>query len=155
MAAEEKWLQLLCEAEKTLKLLAFCGVFLLTAIQILPYFGLSQPNVERRGMDLDTSILVQEQKNGLFGNIHIYTENQVSLSEAYVEVNGIRAGNFAKGNLLLRVYDGDTVNINTTAYKRELVFYISLISANIDSDSIKKELLVNGENIQAGVIKFK
>lgn len=104
---------------------------------------------------LDSTIQVRNEQSGLFGNIRILTEDSLTLEFAHVRINNIPFGDFADKEILLRVYPGDIISIDGSAYKRALSFSITATSSNISPDYLKATVITNGDIADAGIIVFK
>ena len=110
--------------------------------------------------DSDVSLLqpaveTRDDAGGLFGNIKITADGGFSLAYAKVLVNGLAMGDFAEGEVLLRVYPWDAVSIDGRAYQRELTFHITSLSANISKDYVTTNPVTNGDIADVGIIVFK
>ena len=103
----------------------------------------------------DKNTVVSQTDDMLFGNIMFKTENNLSLSKAYVLINGEKAGNLGSGSLLIRVHPGDIVSIDSSAYRRELTYCISAVSSNIDSSFLAGDMAICGKTVDVGIVVFK
>lgn len=103
----------------------------------------------------NTAIQVDNQSGEIFGNILLSTDNDLSLEYAKVLINGIPRTDFSDGEVLIRVYPGDIVSIDGSAYQRELSFALEAISSNIDSTYLKTTINTKGNSVDAGIIVFK
>lgn len=110
--------------------------------------------------DVGVSILepateVRNEDSSLFGNIKITADDGFSLEYAQVLINGIAFGNFKDGEILIRVYPGDVISIDGSAYQRELGFHVTSVSSNISKDYVSTSLTTNGDIVDVGIIVFK
>lgn len=104
---------------------------------------------------LEPVVDVRNEDSSLFGNIKITADDGFSLEYAQVLINGISFGNFKDGEVLVRVYPGDVVSIDGSAYKRELGFHVTSVSSNISKDYVSTSLTTNGNIVDVGIIVFK
>lgn len=104
---------------------------------------------------LEPAVDVRNEDSSLFGNIKITADDGFSLEYAQVLINGISFGDFRDGEVLVRVYPGDVVSIDGSAYKRELGFHITSVSSNISKDYVSTSLTTNGNIVDVGIIVFK
>lgn len=104
---------------------------------------------------LEPAVDVRNEDSSLFGNIKITADDGFSLEYAQVLINGISFGNFKDGEVLVRVYPGDVVSIDGSAYKRELGFHVTSVSSNISKDYVSTSLTTNGNIVDVGIIVFK
>lgn len=104
---------------------------------------------------LEPAVDVRNEDSSLFGNIKITADDGFSLEYAQVLINGISFGDFKDGEVLVRVYPGDVVSIDGSAYKRELGFHITSVSSNISKDYVSTSLTTNGNIVDVGIIVFK
>ena len=104
---------------------------------------------------LEPALDVRNEDSSLFGNIKITADDGFSLEYAQVLINGISFGNFKDGEVLVRVYPGDVVSIDGSAYKRELGFHVTSVSSNISKDYVSTSLTTNGNIVDVGIIVFK
>ena len=70
-------------------------------------------------------------------------------------VNGVEAGRFTADSLTLRVYDGDLLELDCTAYSRPVSFHLSKASVGIDRAALQTEMELCGERAIIGRIKFR
>ena len=104
---------------------------------------------------LDAAVDVRNEDSSLFGNIRITADDGLSLEYAQVLINGMPFGDFAEGEVLVRVYPGDVVSIDGSAYLRELGFHLTSVSSNISKDYVTTALSTNGNIVDVGIIVFK
>ena len=104
---------------------------------------------------LEPAVDVRNEDSSLFGNIKITADDGFSLEYAQVLINGISFGDFKDGEVLVRVYPGDVVSIDGSAYKRELGFHVTSVSSNISKDYVSTSLTTNGNIVDVGIIVFK
>lgn len=94
-------------------------------------------------------------ETGLWGNVTLALEKYTQLERAYVLVNGRRAGSFVGDSLTVRVYDGDLLELDCTAYSRPVGFQLKRASTGIDRSLLQEELRLQGERAVIGRIKFR
>ncbi len=121
------------------------------AVTFLPKSNPSETNVSI----LDPTAAVRGEDNSLFGNIRIKTEDSLSLAYAHVLVDGADYGDLGEAELLLRVYPGDIISIDGSAYQKELQFQVTAISSNIDSEFLQTTVYSKGNIVEVGIIVFK
>jgi hypothetical protein len=137
------------------KILVFALVIIGTVVLALNIFSKTGTETGGNVSILDPAAQVRTQDNSLFGNIKISVEDELSLAYAQVLINGIDSGDFTDGELLVRVYPGDIVSIDGSAYQRELRFNITAISSNITQDYLQTIVYTQGNIVDAGIIVFK
>ena len=128
------------------------GALVVVATNFLPH------NNEEAGVGvsiLEPAVDVRNEDSSLFGNIKITADDGFSLEYAQVLINGISFGDFKDGEVLVRVYPGDVVSIDGSAYKRELGFHVTSVSSNISKDYVSTSLTTNGNIVDVGIIVFK
>jgi len=130
------------------------NIILLVAGVVLPFWGIDTPLSVNKPNYYQEKAVVANNGENLFGNIRI-SSNGVSLEQAYLLINGQKSGNFGNSELVARVYEGDTVEIDAGAYKCQLNFTILAVSSNIDSDSWSKIVQTDGNIVKIADIKFK
>ncbi len=140
--------------QKTLFVVLTINLSLLVAGLVLPFWGIDTPLSVVKPDYYQEEAVVTADEESLFGNIRISSDG-VSLEQAYLLINDQRSGNFGDGELVVRVYEGDTVEIDGSAYKRQLDFSISAVSSNIDSDYWSKVVQTNGNIVKIALIKFR
>ena len=122
------------------------------AVNFLPLAGEDQPS----GVSiLEPAVDVRNEDSSLFGNVQIIVTDGWSLEYACVLVNGVPTTNFAKGEALVRVYPGDVISIDGSAYKRKIDFQIEAISSNIDKSYVSQKITTDGSIVDMGIIVFK
>ena len=104
---------------------------------------------------LSREVAVSHEEGSLFGNVLLAAENGLSLAEASVLINGEVVGNMRAGSLLVRVYPGDVIAIDGSAYKRRLGFTVSAVSANIDGSFLSGAVWTDGTVADVGIAVFK
>lgn len=149
---QEKELHILAKMQKIFLFALIAIAAVLLTLNIVPELG---READGKISVLDPAAAVREEDNSLFGNVRIITDDNLSLSYARVLVNGVSYGDLAEGKLLLRVYPGDILSIDGTAYKRELFFYLTAVSSNINQDYLKVVVSTNGTVADAGIVVFK
>lgn len=139
---------------------AFCAILcfiLVIAAQTAAYFEWDIPLAahSREEFLAEEPLPVSHGAGALFANLRIETAEGISLPSAWVEINGLAAGDFTSGSLLLRVYEGDKLAINTAAYDRSLVFYLKGISSNLRGDLLPQRVETRQGKGEIGTIVFK
>ena len=148
----EKWLrktQKIITLLLLLDLLAWAGLHLLPGASLLPRDGGENPQI------FDSAVTVRADSGGLFGNICVETEGRVSAAKALLLVNGLSAGDFSQGLLTVRVYPGDLLALDGSAYQRRMRFTITTLSSGIDSAYLPDTVVTDGGVTDWGVIVFK
>lgn len=90
-----------------------------------------------------------------FANLSLSSEGRVSLEQAYLLINGERAGSFAAGELQVRVYDGDLLAVDCRAYDRELCFTVDGMSASVEERYLPRRFSCRGEAAVWGFIVMR
>lgn len=148
----EKWLK---KTERIITLLllldmlAWAGLHLLPGVSLLPRDSGEIPQV------FNSAVTVRADSGGLFGNICVETEGRVSAEKALLLVNGLSAGDFSQGQLTVRVYPGDLLSLDGSAYQRRLRFTVTVLSSGIDSAYLPDTAITDGGVTDWGVIVFK
>lgn len=101
------------------------------------------------------AVPVRSESGGLFGNVHILSEDNVSLDRAYLLINGERVGDFGAGEITMRVYPGDILSIDASAYRRAIYFYLDSYSTAIDGAYLRASVICNGDTADLGTVVFK
>lgn len=141
--------------QKTIFALLLLDTCLLAAAVAPPFFGWPALFGNQAAPLLDMEIPVQQDAGLLFGNLRLETEGGLSLALATLAINGVNAGNFGAGSIIVRVYEGDVLTIDGDAYKRSLQFYISAVSSNIDSSLLPQSVTTDGDITKLPAISFK
>jgi hypothetical protein len=149
----EKELHILAKMQKIFLFTLIVIAAVLLTLNIVPELG--RETDDKNVSVLDPTAAVRQESGTLFGNVRIITDDNLSLSYAQVLINGVSSGDLAQGELLLRVYPGDILSIDGTAYKRELFFYLTAVSSNIDQNYLKVVVSTNGTVAEAGIVVFK
>lgn len=102
-----------------------------------------------------SAVSSRQTESGLFGNITIESQEQVSLAMAVLFINGERCGDFSQGSLTVRVYPEDVLTVDASAYRRELSFFIVEASPSIRAELLLNPLCCNGDTQEFGKIQFK
>ncbi len=92
--------------------------------------------------------------DGLYGSVTIELLDYSELEQAFVLINGQKAGVFDSTELTLRVFDGDVLELDTTAYRAPVRFRLRRVSAGINESFLFDELELCGERRQLGRIVF-
>ena len=141
--------------QKLIFTLLFVNACLLAAAIAPPLLGQSSPFDTAKAPLLDMSLPVEQDTTLLFGNMRFSAAEGLTLDQARLLINGEQAGHFGAGELTVRVYEGDVVTIDGSAYKRALLFHISAVSSNINSDLLPKSVSTDGDIAQLPIICFK
>ena len=151
----KKWLWLK-KVQKILFVFLLADMIALVYYNILPLYGVADRVSCTADLTVfDTAVPVQQMDSGIFGNICFSSSDGISLAKAQLLVNGAVTGNFADGELIIRVYPGDIIDIDASAYKRQVVFTVDVISSNIDKGILPKMIKTNGDVVQVGIIRFE
>ncbi len=140
--------------ERFLGCLVLVGLAALLACQ----FWLGQHNGRTDvwyGLDYAEAVPAVQQTDGLWGSVTLDLQTYTELERAVVLVNGAEAGSFTGSSLTLRVYDGDLLEIDCTAYSRPVSFRLRKASVGIDRTALQTELELCGERATIGRIKFR
>lgn len=100
-------------------------------------------------------LAVDVENDGLFASLTIEVSDYDSLEQAYLLVNGAVSGSFHGKQLVVRVYPGDVLEIDTSAYLSPCRFQIIKKSSHIREETM--ETLITTENGYGwvGKISFK
>lgn len=93
--------------------------------------------------------------DGVFGNITVSAAQGLSLEHAYLLINGAACGDFSQGSLTVRVYAGDRLSVDATAYSQRLDFELSAASASVDQELLQANITCRGNVEDIGSIRFK
>ena len=116
--------------------LAICAALVVIIAQSTFYWQISFPLAAGDKKDaFNNPMPVYHDAGEMFGTVRLEPAGKTSLPKAKILVNGIEMGDFALGEVLIRVYENDIVKINVTAYGRDLTFYITRCSANLKLNS--------------------
>ncbi len=139
------------------RFLCVITLFLVIFAQGSAYFGWQIPISAKNREEFikDQIYSVSQTENSLFANLRVEAQNGVSLPSAYILINGLKAGDFASGSLLLRVYEGDYLEIDCSAYARAINFKITGISANLKRETLPQTITVKNSLGEIGIIRFK
>lgn len=144
--------------EKTLVILASIGMVLIVTVQVVLPTGIADENFNYlggvKGTALDTTLPVVYDDTELFGNITIELTGYNTLPQAQVLVNGVSAG-FTEKQVMVRVYAGDVVEVDASAYDRSVSFAVVKASANINIDYLQERLTVNSSKAKVGEVLFR
>ncbi|GEM_PF-2302989 len=149
----------LVKIEKTITTLVIVGLICLISMQIVLSSNflreLAGLEPKGEGLEYETVLPATEDDTGLFGNITVEVVGYDSLSAAVLLINGEEAGSFEQGSVVARVYEGDVVEIDASAYNTWLTFLLVQCSSNIKKESLAKELTMQGGRGELGQITFK
>ena len=120
-----------------------------TPPQVLQYEQV--PELEK----LEQPLAVDVQNGGLFASMTIAVCDYDSLEEAYLLVNGEVAGHFSGKQLVVRVYPGDVLEIDTTAYLSPCRFQVVKKSSHIREETIETMVTTAQGYGWIGKISFK
>ena len=107
------------------------------------------------GQDYAEVLPAVRQQEGLWGNVTLELQDYSELHRALVLLNGNEAAHFSSNRLNLRVFDGDLLEIDCTAYARPVRFSVVKTSVGIDRAALRTDLELCGERGTVGKIKFK
>ena len=148
----EKWLR---KTEKMITVLLLLDALAWACLTLLPGDPFALQDTAEVTEIFESSVTARSDSGGLFGNISVETEDQVSVAAAKLLSNGEAAGNFSEGVLTVRVYPGDVLAIDGSAYQRRILFRLTAISSGIDSSYLPETLLTEGGVADWGVVVFK
>lgn len=135
--------------------------FLLFALVVFAQWGAYQGLVgpwfaqRREEFILESALPAARDENALFANLELATAENVSLPQAILKINGVECGNFEHGSLLLRVYPGDWLEIDCSAYARELFFETVSASLNLRIQPAQRSFKSEDGKAVFGEITFK
>ena len=144
--------------QKLIFALLLINACLLAAVIVPPLLGQRSPfdtADTAKAPLLDMALPVEQDTTLLFGNMRFSTAEGLTLEQARLLINGEQVGHFGAGELTVRVYEGDVVTIDGSAYKRLVLFHISAVSSNINSSLLPKNVSTNGNSIELPIICFK
>ncbi|MCI8337016.1 MAG: hypothetical protein HFI72_07680 [Peptococcaceae bacterium] len=104
---------------------------------------------------LDQPLAVDVKNEGLFASLTIEVCDYDNLKEAHLLVNGEVAGTFHGKQLVVRVYPGDMLEIDTSAYLNTCRFRITKKSSHIREETIAEEIITENGYGWIGKISFK
>ena len=111
---------------------------------------------ETPGADsLEQPLAVDVKNEGLFASLTIEVCDYDNLREAHLLVNGEVAGTFHDKQLVVRVYPGDMLEIDTSAYLNTCRFRIIKKSSHIRAETIAEEIITENGYGWIGKISFK
>ena len=111
-----------------------------------------QPEAQQPVLTVEARPFEQE---AAFANLTLSSEGRVSLEQAWLLINGERAGSFAEGSLQVRVYDGDLIAVDCRAYDRELRFSVDEMSASVEERYLPHRFSCRGEAAVWGFIVMR
>jgi hypothetical protein len=156
MTDDKKYFSILRRGSIWLAIAVFLLLVMIFGAQAAPYIGWNSPfSVVQRGENLDPAIMAAQEEDSLFGTVAIDVKNNISVPKAYLLINGQKSGDFASGSLLIRVYEGDKLEIDASRYEHDIIFSVANMSANIKENYISRELLLNNEIGFIGTVHFK
>jgi hypothetical protein len=156
MADDKKYFFILRRGSIWLAIAVFILLAIIFAAQAAPYIGWTAPfSVSQRGENLDPAIMAAQEEDSLFGTVSIHVKNDISVPKAYLLINGQKSGDFASGSILVRVYEGDKLEIDASRYEHDIIFDIDNMSANIEENYMSNRLLLNNEIGFIGTVHFK
>jgi len=92
---------------------------------------------------------------GLWGNIVLEIEEYTTLPFLTVYINGEAAGKFDTSRLTLKVFPGDVVAIDSSAYAAPITVRLVSCSASIDTSLLLMHVRLMRERAELGTIIFK
>ncbi len=136
-------------------MLIYQAGFYLYQNQKLAWLGWELPLENWYGSSYDEVLPTVKQNEGLWGTITLQLADYSELRRASVLINGQPAGNFTGQSLTVRVFAGDKLEIDCSAYGRPVYFQLVKASSGIDRSALQSELVLNGQRGSVGQIKFK
>lgn len=109
---------------------------LMTSDSIRFYLSMGE-HLEGRKVDVpavsvrDSSIYPEEAAAPGVGSITVETIDYTSLEQAFLLINGRRAGDFSEGKLTVAVVSGDVLEIDAAQYLHPVQFRIEKVSSSI------------------------
>lgn len=142
--------------EISLIIIIFAVFALVIFAQVSYYFNIdSELSAKRPENGFSTALPAVHDEDEVFGNLEIATRDGFALTKANILINGLICGNFKNGSVLVRVYEGDVVVIDTAAYDKEIEFILKNYSKNIDVDKLNAPFISRDGKVALGVISFK
>lgn len=144
--------------EWLLAALVLAALAALLICQYWLYVDRSRAAVTWYGMEYDeaaSAMPVSASNSGLYGSITLELTEHSRLEQAYVLINGVKAGNFSRSELVLRVFDGDVLELDVSAYNVPVRIRLQKASFGIDRERLFSEIEVCGERQEIGCIIFK
>ncbi len=150
---EDKWRRRWRQGEKAVTWSVFLILALVVALQfdLIGTGGRGSPT----GESYQPVLPAGRDESQLFGTLTLEVTGVQSLSQAVVLVNGQETLAFETAKVVLRVYPGDVVEIDASAYSRTLTFHLVSASSNIRLQSLNREITVHGGKSTVGTVTFK
>lgn len=142
-------------AQQIIFALLAVNLCLLLAVLLPPLWGWDSPFAAEPPPLLDLEIPVQQEAGLLFGNLQLKTADGLSLPAAKLLINDLEAGNFGASELLVRVYEGDILTLDGSAYGRQLTFFLTTVSTNIDQSGLPAQIITEGNRVELAPIAFR
>lgn len=143
--------------EWLLSLLLLAALAALIIAQIWLYQGRIQPVNSWYGADYQpgdvqsVSAFISEPYGVLTWELVEYSR----LEQAQIWQNGEPAAAFQQPEITMRVYDGDVLSFDATAYRQPVRIRLKKLSAGIDGAFLLTDVEVCGERIELGQIVFE
>jgi hypothetical protein len=142
--------------EWLLALLVLGALAALLVCQFWLYVDRSRAAATWYGMEYDEAVVPAAASNsGLYGSITLELAEYSRLEHAYVLINGVKAGDFSEPELTLRVFDGDVLEVDASAYNVPVRIRLQKASYGIDRERLFSEVQVCGERKEIGCVIFK
>jgi len=148
----EKWLR---KTEKVIAVLLLLDALAWLCLTLLPAGPFAVRDTNQVTKVFESAVTARSDSGGLFGNISVETEDRVSAAAATLLINGEAAGDFGEGALTVRVYPGDLLSVDGSAYQRRILFRVTAISSGIDSAYLPETIVTEGGVADWGVVVFK
>lgn len=100
-------------------------------------------------------LAVDVKNDGLFASMTIEVSDYENLEEARLLINGEEAGTFVQKQLVVRVYPGDVLEIDTSAYLTPCRFQIVKKSSHIREETVADMITTESGYGWIGKISFK
>lgn len=139
--------------EAVLAVVTLASLALLVACQVWLRLDNGQTVATWAGLTYDARPAAVSM-DGLYGSVTIELADYSELAQAFVFINGQKAAAFDSAELTLRVFDGDVLEIDVTAYRVPVRFRLGRVSAGINESFLLQELELCGERRQLGRIVF-
>lgn len=110
---------------------------------------------QEQSIKLEQPLAVDVKNEGLFASLTIEVCDYDNLEQAHLLINGETAGRFSGKNLVVRVYPGDVLEIDTSAYLNPCRFQVTKKSSHIREETIETTITTENGYGWIGKISFK
>jgi len=150
---EEQWRRRWQLGERIITWLALGALCLVVGLQI--HLAANDSSTPLRGQSFQPVLPANRDDGELFGTLTLEVAEMKSLDLATVYVNGQETLSFHSAQVTIRVYPGDVVEIDASAYRRSLQFRLVSASSNIRTDTLAQTITVQGGRSLVGTVTFK